>query len=104
MPSNKGFRAAVGALALSALLGAPPAVQAATHGTPDARAAGSGWQQLAGAIEARIGGLLRMIGWGGPAAGGAGKRQPLVPGATASGGSSGTGSGPDQSGGQDPNG
>src|SRR6202035_4555871 len=105
MPSNKGFRAAMGALTLAVLLGAPPAAQAAKHGTPAAQAAGSGWQQLVGAIESRIGGLLRLVGWGGPASGGAGKRHPVVPGASVAGGSqSGTGSSPDQSGGQDPDG
>jgi hypothetical protein len=103
LPSRRGFRVALGALALSALLGAPAAQAAPRHGSPMAAPASSLWQQAILGIEARIAGVLRLIGSNGPGSGAPGRA--LAPGATASGGSqSVSGSSPDQSGGQDPNG
>jgi hypothetical protein len=106
MPSSRGFRVALAALALSALLSAPHAAQAAVR-TPSAPAvaAGSLWQQLAAGIEAQLGPVLRLLGWSGSPSGGTGKRQPVTPGATTSGGTqSGAGSSGDETGAQNPDG
>src|SRR5258708_3536459 len=106
MPSRRGFRVALAALALSALLWVPQAAQAAVRApSAPAVAAGSLWQQLAAAIEAQLGPVLRLLGWTGSGSSGAAKRRPVTPGATTSGGTqSGTGSSGDQNAGQDPNG
>jgi hypothetical protein len=103
MPSSRGFRVALATLALSALLCAPQAAQAAVRGpSAPAVAAGSLWEHLAASIEAQFGGVLRLLGWTGSGSHGAAHRRP---GATTSGGSqSGTGTSGDQSGGTDPNG
>lgn len=103
MPSSRGFRLALAALALSALLTAPHAAQAAVRApSAPAVAAGNLWDQLAASIEAQLGPVLRLLGWTGSGSHGAAHRQP---GATTSGGSQpGTGSSSDQAPGQDPNG
>ena len=106
MPSSRGFRVALAALALSALLTAPQAAQAAVRASSSpAVAAGSLWEHLAAGIEAQLGPVLRLLGWPGSGSHGAAKRQPMTLGATTSGGSqSGTGTSGDQSAGTDPNG
>jgi hypothetical protein len=106
IPSRGGFRVALAALALSALLWAPQAAQAAARApSVPAVAAASLWQQLAAGIEAQLGPVLRLLGWTGSGSHGAAKRRPVTPGATTSDGTqSGTGSSGDQSIGQDPNG
>jgi hypothetical protein len=106
MSSPRGFRVALATLALSALLCAPQAAQAAVRGpSAPAVAAGSLWDHLAASIEAQLSPVLRLLGWTGSGSHGAGTRRPMTPGATTSGGSqSGTGSSGDQSGGIDPNG
>jgi hypothetical protein len=106
MPSSRGFRVALAALALSVLLWTPQAAQAAVRGSSaPAVAAGSLWEHLAASIEAQLGGLLRLVGWTGSVGAGTGKRCPVTRGATTSGGSQPvTGSSGDQNGGQDPNG
>jgi hypothetical protein len=106
MPSSRGFRIALATLALSALLCAPQAAQAAVRApSAPAVAAGSLWAHLAASIEAQFGGVLRLLGWTGSDSHGASKRRPTARGATISGGTqSGTGSSADQAPGQDPNG
>jgi hypothetical protein len=106
MPSSRGFRVALAALALSALLCAPQAAQAAVRDpSAPAVAAGSLWEHVAASIEAQFGAVLRLLGWTGSGSHGAVHRRPLTPGATTSSGSQpGTGSSGDQSGAQDPNG
>jgi hypothetical protein len=106
MPSRRGFRVALAALALSALFWAPQAAQAATR-APSAPtvAAGSFWEQLAASIEGQLGPILRLLGWTGSGSHGAANRRQVTQGATTSGGTqSGTGSSSDQIGGQDPDG
>jgi hypothetical protein len=106
MSSSRGFRFALATLALSALLCAPQAAQAAVRvPSAPAVAAGSLWEHLAAGIEAQLGPVLRLLGWTGSSSHGAGTRRPMTPGATTSGGSqSGTGSSADQGGAQDPDG
>jgi hypothetical protein len=106
MPSSRGFRVALAALALSVLLCAPQAAQAAVRG-PSAPAVATGtiWEHLAASIEAQLGPVLRLLGWTGSGSHGAAHQRPITPGATTSGGSqSGTGSSGDLGGPQDPNG
>jgi hypothetical protein len=103
--SRRGFRPALSALALSALLAAPHAAQAALRApAAPAVAAGSLWDHLAAGIEAQLAPVLRLLGWTGSGSYGAAKRQPMTPHATTSGSQSGTGSSPDETGAQDPNG
>jgi hypothetical protein len=106
MPSRRGFRVALAALAMSALLTAPQAAQAAVRGpSAPAVATGSLWEQLAASIEAQLGPVLRLLGWTGSGSHGAVHRRPMTPGATTSGGTQPrTGSSPDQTGAQDPDG
>jgi hypothetical protein len=106
MPSRRGFRIALAALALSALLSAPHAARAAVRGpSSPAVAAGSLWEQLAAGIEARLAPVLRLLGWTGSGSHGSSSRRSMTHGATTSGGTqSGTGSSGDQNAGQDPNG
>ena len=106
MPSSRGFRVALAALALSVLLWTPQAAQAAVRApSAPAVAAGSLWEHLASSIEAQLGPVLRLLGWTGSSSHGAAHRRAITPGATTSGGSQpGTGSSGDQNGGQDPNG
>jgi hypothetical protein len=106
MPSSRGFRIALAALVLSALLCAPQAAQAALRGpSAPAVAAGSLWEHLAASIEAQLGGVLRLLGLTGSSSHGAAHRRSMTPGATTSGGSQpGTGSSGDLGGPQDPNG
>lgn len=106
MSLRRGFRVALATLALSTLLTAPQAAQAAVRGpSAPAVAAGGFWDHLAASIEAQLAPVLRLLGWTGSGSHGAAKRLPMTPGATTSGGSqSGTGTSGDQTGGIDPNG
>ena len=106
MPSSRGFRVALAALALSVLLTAPQAAQAAVRApSAPAVAAGGLWDHLAASIEAQLAPVLRLLGWTGSGSHGAAGRRPVTPGTTTSRGSqSGTGSSPDETGAQDPNG